>query len=96
MFETLRRKPTNLDKAIDNLADMIDDSSLTPDDMDAMIGQLERLAKVKSAIQPPSNLSSDAKLTAAAHILGIAMIVGHERAHVVTSKAIGFVQKLTT
>ena len=94
MFENLRRNPTNLEQAIDTLADMIDDPSLDPDDMDKLIGQLERLAKVKKAIQPTSAISADAKLTAAAHIIGIAIIVGHERAHVVTSKAIGFVPKL--
>lgn len=96
MFENFRKKPTTLDKAIATCADMIDDPSLEPTDMDKLIAQLERLAKVKTALQPPSTLSADAKLTALAHVVGIGMIVGHERAHVVTSKAIGFVQKLHT
>lgn len=94
MFENFRRKPSNLDKAIDSLADLIDDNSLELEDRDKMIAQLERLAKVKKAIEPNNAISADAKLTATAHLLGIAMIVGHERAHVVTSKAIGFVPKL--
>lgn len=94
MFENLRRKPTNLDQAIDTLADMIDDPSLDPDDMDKLIGQLERLAKVKKAIQPTSTISADAKLAALAQVTTVAIIVGHERAHVVTSKAISFVPKL--
>lgn len=94
MFENLRRKPSAIDSIINLQLDMLDDNSLNPDDRDKMIAQLERLAKVSKDIRP-ARASTDAKLTVAAHLIGIAMIVGHERAHVVTSKAIGFVQKLT-
>lgn len=93
MFDTFRRKPTNLDKAIDTVADMIDDPSLDPSDMDAMITRLERLSKVRKATQPDSTLSADAKLGAFTSLATVAMIVGHERTHVITSKAIGLLQK---
>ena len=39
-------------------------------------------------------VSPDALLAAGVNILGIMVIVGHERAHVVTSKALSFVGKL--
>lgn len=92
MFENLR-KPSAIDKVINLQLDMLDDNSLVPDDRDKMIAQLERLAKVKKAVKS-DRPSADTVLTVSAHLLGIAMIVGHERAHVITSKSIGFVKKL--
>lgn len=39
-------------------------------------------------------VSPDALLAAGANVLGILVIVGHERAHVITSKALSFASKL--
>lgn len=39
-------------------------------------------------------VSPDVMVTAGANLLGVLVIVGHERAHVVTSKALAFVMKL--
>lgn len=42
----------------------------------------------------PKPVSRDTLVLAGANLLGIVLIVGHERAHVVTSKAIGFIKTL--
>lgn len=42
----------------------------------------------------PKPVSRDTLVLAGANLLGIVFIVGHERAHVVTSKAIGFIKTL--
>lgn len=42
----------------------------------------------------PKPVSRDTLVLAGANLLGIILIVGHERAHVVTSKAIGFIKTL--
>lgn len=42
----------------------------------------------------PKRINPDTLALVLGNLAGIAMIVGHERAHVVTSKALGFVLKL--
>lgn len=91
------RKPdsnkTGLENAINSLlAEMAALSSET-DEYATMADQLVKLYKLKE-ITSGSRVSNDVLVTAAAHILGIGMIVGHERTHVVASKALGFVSKL--
>ena len=94
MFETLR-KPNALKKVIDLQLDMLDDNSLTLEDRDKMIDQLERLAKVKNeTTHRPSLPSADTMVSVIGHLIGIKMIVNYERENIVTSKAISFVQKL--
>lgn len=39
-------------------------------------------------------VSPDTLATIGANLLGIGIIVGHERTHIVTSKALGFIRKL--
>ena len=45
-------------------------------------------------LKKKSRISPDVLVTAGANILGILVIVGHERAHVVTSKAMSLLGKL--
>lgn len=49
-----------------------------------------------TAHQAQKPLDRNALLAVAANLAGIGLIVGHERLHVLTSKAIGFVTKATT
>lgn len=51
------------------------------------------LMKLREA-NKPKQLSPDVVLTAAVNLAGILAILHHERVHVVTSKALGFVMKL--
>lgn len=54
---------------------------------------IERLMALKIESDPKA-LSPDTVVLVLAHLLGIGVIVGHERANLITSKAMGFVGKL--
>ena len=56
-----------------------------------MVAQLETLYSLK---EKPQRVSPDTLATIFANLAGIVMIVGHERLHVVTSKALQFIMKL--
>lgn len=56
--------------------------------------QLERLYKLKvSAPEPSKPLDVNVVLTVAGNLAGIGLILGYERAHIITTKALGFVLK---
>jgi hypothetical protein len=56
----------------------------------ARLTELNELEKTNSS----GPVSKDALVTAGANLAGILLILNYERAHVVTSKALGFVMKL--
>jgi hypothetical protein len=51
--------------------------------------------KALQAVNQPPRISPDAVVTAAASLLGILVIVAYEQKNVMTTKALGFVKKLT-
>lgn len=84
---------TGLDKIIDDLqSEMAGVSGDTPE-YAAMADQLVKLMELKANLGP-KRISADVKATIAANLAGILIIVGHERVHVLTSKALGFIMKL--
>lgn len=92
MFNRTESTTPGLDEIITAL-----ESQLVATDPDAeeyakMVTQLETLYKIKAQTKPP-RVSADTLVIAGANLLGIILIVGHERAHVMTSKAVGFVLK---
>lgn len=62
------------------------------DRYDKIVAQLERLNKI-SASNSSDKVSKDGLIAVAGNLLGIGIIVGHERIAVITSKAVGFVGK---
>lgn len=58
-----------------------------------MVKHLDTLYSLRNATAPKP-MSADVKATIAANLAGIILILGHERVGVITSKALGFVQKL--
>lgn len=84
---------SGLEKAIDDLHRQMDVVMADSEEYDRLTDQLTKLYKLREH-DAPKRVSPDTLVLAGANILGIAMIVGHERAHVVTSKALSFVQKL--
>lgn len=60
----------------------------------------ETLARYKDlqalkASQKPKSVSPDTWVTTFGSLAGIILVINHERANVITTKAIGFVKKLT-
>lgn len=83
----------NEDPALDGV---INDAivALSPHDDNYVehVEALKTLYELRNPI-PPQFISPDVALTVVANLVGIMIIVGHERAHVVTSKALNFVMK---
>lgn len=91
-----KRKPTPqhiaLQKTIDDLiAEM---ATLNGDSAEyaKMTKQLIKLYKLQDDLRPASPVNPDTLVLAGANLAGIAMIVWHEKAHVVTSKALMFLK----
>lgn len=79
-----------LEKAIDNLYAELNGYTADTEEYAKITDQLKKLYKLKAK---PERVSKDTLAVVLGNILGIVMIVGHERAHVVTSKALSFVLK---
>lgn len=89
-------KPTTktpLDEAIDEVLLSMRMYSPDTDEYAKMLTQLERLYKLRSPKKESKSVSPDVLVNAIASVTGIGMILGFEKAHVVTSKALSFVSK---
>ena len=93
MFEPNLPEKTSLDKAIDDLYRQMDDLTGDTQEYAAMADQLVKLHALKMN-ESSRRVSPDVKATIMANLLGILIIVTHERVHVVTTKALGFIRKL--
>lgn len=93
MFNQTPPEKSKLDEAIDNALSELAGPSADSEEYARMVDQLVKLHALKIAESRP-RISPDVKATIAANLAGILVIVGHERAHIVTSKALGFIKKL--
>lgn len=55
--------------------------------------KVDHLAKLHE-LRQKSKISMDTVATIGAHVLGLIVILQHERAHVIASKAFGFIKKI--
>lgn len=89
----IKPKPkSKLDEVIEDALDYLKTCSVTDDDYDSTVAKVERLMEIKQQ-NKRDRVSMDTLAIVGGNILGILMIVGHEKAHVVTSKALSFVMK---
>lgn len=95
------KKPsTNKDgltKAIDSLLEEMSDLNGDDPEYAKMADQLTKLYALKEIdhkVESNSRVSADTLAVVGANLAGILMIVGHERANVVTSKALSLLLKL--
>ena len=89
----IKRKKTGLEEAIDELLLEMKNPLGDTDEYAKMAKQLQKLYKLK-AIDGPKKVSPDTLALVIGNLIGIILIVGHERANVIGSKALTFVQKL--
>lgn len=93
MFKRKPAEPSQLDKEIADVhAQLADCLTAEGDDYQTILDKLERLYKIK-AEERPDRVKRDTMLLVAGNVVVTAMVVGHERAHVITSKALTFIQK---
>lgn len=91
---TTQNEPNSrINEAIDAVLSEMAGFSSYDDEYAKMVEQLDKLHQIKSYNKDTNRVSKDALVAAVANILGIGMILGYEKAHVVTSKALSFVLK---
>jgi hypothetical protein len=92
----LRRKTkekSKLDEAIDEIFSEMAGLTSDSDEYAAMADQLTKLYALKE-IDRPQRVSPDAWAAVLGNLAGILVIVGYERTHVITSKALPFLRIL--
>jgi len=86
------RKKSKLEKAIDSILDDMAKFDASSDEYGEMAGNLEKLLKAKS-YEKSKGISPDTAIVVAANLIGIVLILKHEKVDIITSKALGFVMK---
>ena len=93
MFKITRRdKRTNLDKEIDSVLKRMSEADPSCKGYAAMADNLEKLYKAKG-IAPKPKVSPDVIAVGVFGLIQIGMILWHEKADIITSKAVGFVTR---
>lgn len=88
-----------LDEAIDHTLTLMNNKpepgeyTTLVDHLTKLIKNKETLLKLKQEAVSKNRVSKDTLAIIAGNLAGIVLILGHERAHVVASKALGFVMK---
>lgn len=93
MFAKKPNTDPDLNVPINNLLPKL--AAVEPDTKEyaQILKQLEKLYKLKQ-LDKREPVSNDTLALIGGNLLGILIIVGHERAHIVTSKALGFIRQL--
>lgn len=93
MFTNREDEDPQLTTAIDNLYEQLSHFSGEDKEYADIVDQLAKLYTLKEDTSK-RRISPDTLAMVVGNLLGIALIVGHERANVVTSKAVGFVLRV--
>jgi hypothetical protein len=94
MFTRPQKDPDPLDAVIDGLLETMSHYDPDSEEYSKMTDQLVKLYKLKKETTPSKRPSADTLALIAANLTGILIIIGHERAHIITTKAFGFLAKL--
>lgn len=88
-----KKDPSNIQQEIDRVILIMSNHQPDSDEYAKMSKQLTVLHERLMA-EKPKPIDAGTIATITANLAGILLIVGHERAHVITSKAVGFVRTL--
>lgn len=80
-----------INEAIERILNRMQYEEVDSEEYGTMVSRLDKLYAMKNTNR--NRVSKDAIWTIGANILGIILILGHERANVVTSKALSFIVK---
>lgn len=81
-----------LETVIRLVTEELEKTDIGTPEFDKIAEQLERLNKIAST-RKDDPISKNGLIAVFGNLLGIGLILNHERLHVVTSKAVGFVGK---
>ena len=87
MFQKPSAEKTGLENTIDNLITQMSNEEGHTESYSAMVRNLETLYKLK-AEDKPDRVKLDTIAVVAGNLLGVLIIVGFEKSHVMTSKAL--------
>lgn len=88
-----KKQPSALDQAIAKVFSEMQPMKVDSDEYAKMATQLEKLYALKD-LESKRKISPETAATILTNLAGILVIVHHEKANVITSKALGFVMKL--
>lgn len=91
-LKILNKKPNHLQDAIDAAAAELVKTKTDSSEYVVLLDHLSKLTKLNEA-NSSKPVSRDTLVLAATNLAGILLILTHERTHIVTSKALGFVLK---
>jgi hypothetical protein len=91
-IKTTQTEPSLLQKEIDRLLVIMSGIAPESNEYAATADQLAKLYKL-SEHDAPKRVSADQKAAIIGNLAGIVAILGYERVHIITTKAIGFVLK---
>jgi len=94
-FLRITTKPDALQIAIDEALAQLNGLEVTSTEYTKTMDQVTALYKLQEK-NSPKRVSPDTIAIVVGNLAGIALILGYEQAHVVTSKALGFVIKSKT
>lgn len=93
MFKRINPTDALLEENIERLLQDLKGEEPESEKYASMADQLTKLYAIRNETRS-RRVSPDTLATIGANLLGIGIIVGHERTHIVTSKALGFIRKL--
>ena len=93
MFTKKSAPKTQLDDALSKALRELQEKDVTDEAYGPALDRVVKLHKMKQE-ELPDRVSPDTWALVGANLAGIVMILSHEHAHVITSKALGFVRKL--
>lgn len=80
-----------IDTEIHTLLDLMDQEIGYTDNYQKMVNQVTRLMELRTK---PDRISRDTWMTVGTHVAGLIVLMNHERAHVIASKAFGLLRKI--
>lgn len=86
-------EPTQLQKLIDKHTAELLNHDYEDEELARRVSHLSALVKMQETQSPSRRVSADTLAIIAANLAGIAIIVGYEHVHTITSKAMSFVVK---
>jgi hypothetical protein len=92
MFKN-KKELIGMDLVLDLVTTELSDKQPGTPEYDKVLEQLERVNKIANS-QKSDPVSKDGVLAVVANLAGISLILSHERLHVITTKALGFVRTL--
>lgn len=94
MFNKHKPEIQRIDAAIDDVLAQMQTVTAASIQYGKMTDQLAKLYDLRTRTAGTNAVSNETIATISANLIGIGMILHHERAHVITTKALGFVSKL--